>query len=165
MKDLGLDPNDIMAFILAWHFNASTLGEFSHDEFVEGLADMRIDSVQKLKEKMPQLRKELTEERNFKEFYYFLFEYGKAHGTKILDIDIATELWKVSLKERFKFLDLWLNYLQEQHKGKAISRDTWHLLLEFGKQVNSDMSNYDSEGAWPVLIDEFVEYARPKLKK
>ena len=47
--------------------------------------------------------------------------------------------------------------LKEKHNGLGISRDTWALLVEFGKTVNKDLSNYDAEGAWPVLIDEFVE--------
>ena len=60
-------------------------------------------------------------------------------------------------------MDLWLQFLDTQKY--AISKDTYILLYDFTQSIDKDMSNYDENGAWPVLIDEFVEYARPKLVK
>jgi len=63
-------------------------------------------------------------------------------------------MWQTVLAGRFKLLDQWVKFLQEQHK-RPISRDTWALLWEFAK---TKLENYDASEAWPVLIDEFVDY-------
>jgi DCN1-like protein 4/5 len=45
---------------------------------------------------------------------------------------------------------------------KAVTKDVWDMLLAFSTTIDDDMSNFDEDGAWPVLLDEFVEWFREK---
>ncbi|KAL6841935.1 hypothetical protein ACP4OV_028447 [Aristida adscensionis] len=46
----------------------------------------------------------------------------------------------------------------QKHQRHNISEDTWQQLLAFCRCVNEDLEGYDPRGAWPVLIDDFVEH-------
>lgn len=160
--DLELDPTSITVLVLAWKLKAAVQCEFSQKEFVDGLERLRVDDIKKLKKVLPKLEQDLEDTRQFRDFYLFTFNFAKNPNQKSLELDMALAYWGIVLKGRFVHLDLWIEFVQDNHK-RAITKDTWTLLLDFSNQINGMFSNYDDEGAWPILIDEFVEWAKPRL--
>ncbi|KAJ8434521.1 hypothetical protein Cgig2_030144 [Carnegiea gigantea] len=163
--------NDLQ-LVLSWHMKAATMCEYSKEEFIGGLLSLgqvlgslldlcfgnRVDSLEKLHERIPYMRSELKDEQKFREIYLFAFGWAKEKGQKSLALDTAIGMWQLLFAEKqWPLIDHWCQFLQARH-NKAISRDTWAQLLEFVRTVDPQLSNYDAEGAWPYLIDEFVEY-------
>uniref|UniRef100_A0A7N0ZZ79 Defective in cullin neddylation protein n=1 Tax=Kalanchoe fedtschenkoi TaxID=63787 RepID=A0A7N0ZZ79_KALFE len=46
----------------------------------------------------------------------------------------------------------------QKNQRYNISEDTWKQVLAFSRCVHETLEGYDPEGAWPVLIDDFVEH-------
>lgn len=78
---------------------------------MNGFSDLGVDSIDKLKAKLPLLEMELKDPTKFKDFYHFTFNYAKDPGQKGLDLEMAVAYWNIVLKDRFKFLDLWCKFL------------------------------------------------------
>lgn len=157
-NDLMVDPQDIVMLVVSWHMKAATMCEFSKEEFVGGLQSLGIGSLERFRERLPFIRSEINDNQKFKEIYIFAFGWAKEKGQKSLALDTAIGMWQLLFAEKkWPLVDHWCQFLQVKH-NKAISRDTWSQLLEFATSVDPELSNYDAEGAWPYLIDEFVEY-------
>jgi len=54
-------------------------------------------------------------------------------------------------------------YLKEQTSYKSVNLDQWMNILEFSRTIRADFTNYDENGAWPVLLDEYCEWAKDRF--
>ncbi|EFH53406.1 hypothetical protein ARALYDRAFT_347271 [Arabidopsis lyrata subsp. lyrata] len=90
-------------------------------------------------------------------FYDFVFFMCRENGQKNITISRAITAWKLVLAGRFRLLNRWCDFI-EKNQRHNISEDTWQQVLAFSRCVHENLEGYDSEGAWPVLIDDFVEH-------
>ncbi|KAL7423322.1 Scaffold-type E3 ligase [Cryptotrichosporon argae] len=190
---LDIDPeSDSVLFCLAADLGSKTTGEWEKGPFVEGWKAMpgNIDSLEKMKAHLPTLRKRLnTDPVYFKKVYMHVFDLIKAPGARVVTLDTAIDMWNLFLPPALaakpsalshvspdtptapstepptfsqKSLDMWLDFQRE--RGKAVSKDTWSLLIDFMRTIDADLKAYDEEAAWPSTIDDFVEYVRERQK-
>jgi DCN1-like protein 1/2 len=158
-EDLGVDPGDVAVLVLAYHFGAAAMCEFSKAEFVSGMTRLGVDSVPKLAAKLPALRASLAEEATFRAVYAFAFAFARDKGAKSLSPDTALALWQLLLPARWPAGEAWCAFVAGAGL-KTVTADTWSQLLEFSRTVKADLSNYDPEGAWPSLLDDFAEHLK-----
>lgn len=163
-REIGVEDEDMLRqLLLSWAMKAKTLGQYTRAEFTEGLTYLKCATTDALKAKVAVLPDDVREDPGaFKDFYNYVFSYARDKGQKGLDLEMAVALWGEVLKGKFHFLDMWCDYLQENHKH-TITKDEWQLLLDFATSIKKDMSNHNPEEAWPVLFDDFVDYGREKM--
>jgi hypothetical protein len=84
-----------------------------------------------------------------------------------LDTELVVALLKMVLTGRIPGdrLESFCAFAETQKSYTRITLDQWTSFLDFCLAV-PDLSQYDeSSSAWPVLIDEYVEYMQDQSKK
>lgn len=177
--DIGITPDDVVMLVLAERMGADVMGEISKEQFETGLVGLNLDSVGKIKAALPSLRAQIVgynnnnniglssdpeSRRRFKEIYNFAYLISREKGQKCVQQEMALEMWALLLPpQRWPLIHDWCAFLKETH-NRAVSRDTWVQLVEFIENVPQDgaYTGYDDSGAWPYLVDEFVDWYRKK---
>ncbi|KAI8913238.1 Cullin binding-domain-containing protein [Gorgonomyces haynaldii] len=158
-QDLEVDPQDKVMLVIAKHFQCPGMCIWTRKGWIEGMTQLGCDTIEDLKQKIPDLRKELDTDDGLRDVYLYTFQFARQENQKSLPVEIAVAFWKLLLDNKWKHLDRFLDYVTEHHQ-KAISKDTWVQLWDFIKTAKDDFSGYDPDSAWPVLIDNFVEHCK-----
>ncbi|XP_069646534.1 DCN1-like protein 4 isoform X3 [Haliaeetus albicilla] len=160
-EDIGVEPENVVMLVLAWKLDAQNMGYFTLQEWLKGMTSLQCDTTEKLRNSLDYLRSLLNEPTNFKLIYRYAFDFAREKDQRSLDINTAKCMLGLLLGKTWSLFPVFHQFL-EQSKYKVINKDQWCNVLEFSRTINLDLSNYDEDGAWPVLLDEFVEWYKGK---
>lgn len=188
-EDLGIEADDVVTLALALELGSKELGTWAKKNWVDGWKRLGADSLEGMKPVLRTLSNKLASDADyFHRVYNQAFELAKAEGQRSLTIDSAQAFWEMllpfglrggalshvssavdgedvdmdSTEEGFqeKHVKWWFDFLNQ--RGKGVTKDTWQMLYEFIRSIDSKFTKYDMEAAWPSTIDDFVEYAKTR---
>ncbi|KAI8576947.1 hypothetical protein K450DRAFT_254373 [Umbelopsis ramanniana AG] len=136
------------------------MGYFTKDEWMDGMRNLNVTNNEDLKAKIFDMEESLQDERQFKDFYSFVFPFAKTKTQKSMDVEVALALWEIVLKDRYAHVPLFIDFIRKQEPIKVVNKDQWTSFLDFCKVISVDLSNFDPLSSWPVLFDEYVEWRR-----
>lgn len=82
-----------------------------------------------------------------------------------MDIETAKAMLSLLLSKSWPLYSEFEEFLQQQKAPKVINKDQWNNIFEFSKTIHMDLSNYSIDGAWPVLLDDFVDFLQKKRQE
>jgi len=168
-EKLGIDPlEDIRVLVLLWKMGSKEKpAQISKEEWMGGCQRLQADSLEKFQAMLPSLETGFLDQMEFKDFYKFCFRFNLHSTHRTLDKDDVVALMKMVLKERIPSdrLETFCAFVETQTSYTRITQDQWTSFLDFCYECE-DLSTYDeSNSAWPVLIDEYVEYMEKQQSK
>jgi len=162
-EDLQVEPENIVMLVLAWKMDAKRMGYFTLREWMKGMQELQCDSTSKVRNKLDYLRSLLNDQSNFKNIYRYAFDFAKDKDQRSCDIETAKAMLQLLLGKHWPLFPSFYQFL-DQSKYKVINKDQWCNVLEFSRSININLTNYDEDGAWPVLLDEFVDWYRRSIQ-
>ncbi|CAB9516147.1 DCN1-like protein [Seminavis robusta] len=167
-EKLDIDPlEDLRVLVLLWKMGANEKpAQISKQEWMQGCAKLNVDSIAKFQNILPSLDTGFLDQTEFKDFYKFCFQFNRQGTHRTLDKELVVALIKMVLKERIPKdrLDSFCDFVESQESYTRITLDQWTSFLDFCYECE-DLSSYDeSTSAWPVLIDEYVEFMEERAK-
>jgi DCN1-like protein 4/5 len=171
--DLGVAPEDVGVLVLAWHLGAKQMGFFTRAEWLDGMQRLKVETLPQLRARVRAMRAELDDAATLRDVYRFAFVFSRERDAKVIDAQTADGLLALLLGPpaepagapvplpRGRYVQEFREFLKNS-AHKSVNMDQWTSFLDFSLTIARDLSNYDEAGAWPVMLDEFVQYLRTK---
>ena len=165
--DLGLDPSDRRVLLLAWAARAARMGYFSRPELSRAGAALRANTLPALAAALGPLAASTdASPSQFAAFAAFAFQYCLTDpGQRLLPLADASSLLAVVLPPANPHRGAMLEFLGAQTEYRTVTADTWAGMTRFALRVDAGCDAHADDDAWPVLVDNYVDWVRASRAK
>lgn len=177
--DVGLD--DIFFLVFAFYCECRTQGVITKDDFTRGLRTLHVDTLEALKANVQVCRQApFKDVQQLRKVYSYAFAYSLEPLQKQLPTELAVAYWRLILEPlNWCFFNHFLHYIECVSNLSSVTKDVWLMVLEFvltsqppagnldaaEDTIDRVLQEYEDDGAWPLVIDSFVEWMRYERKK
>lgn len=187
----GIPLEGALPLILAWQLDGKEMAKITKDEWVKGMGTLKIASLPALATALNDLQNLLIMKQGavkksvskkdqdlydktsyhayaqdpkaaFSKLYTYCFALAKPEGSRNIDMETSCAFWSVLLVPQYPIMRDVLEFLAEKGTYKATNKDLWSMVLEFCETVDPSLEDYEADGAWPTLLDDFVSWQKSK---
>jgi hypothetical protein len=168
--DMNIDvESDAEAILAAYLLESPSTGVFLREKFVRNWSNINTATIATIEDMAKYLHDAKSDSKLFNEAHKFAFKYALEDGQRKLELEDAISLWKVLYQDEFrkfaetgtpttatKFVN---DFIEAGNSGKTqISRDEWEMSAPFFAIPLSELEKHSETAAWPVLMDDFVDF-------
>ncbi|KAF3169019.1 DCN1-like protein 4 [Orbilia oligospora] len=187
LEDLSVKFESAAIYVLCWKLGLVTMGSIPREKWTEGMKKYNIaNNTQLLKALggwLQQAKPVSPPSDDFLSFFKYMFQFSKNTpeartipaenalaalafvlnpSTYDLKYDPETAVPLKWEKHPYPHAVPFLEFLAEKQPVKAINKDQWESFLPFNRSVEYMLGNYDPEGAWPALYDQYVDWRKER---
>ncbi|CZT40983.1 probable SCRO protein [Rhynchosporium secalis] len=170
LGDLGVNSENAEILVALEIVQSPALGEMSKNAFVEAWKRIGADTISKQKTYVAsQISLLSTDMALFKRVYKHAFICSKETSQKALPLENAIIYWQLLfappgmkwITPSTNWLQLWIDFISQKWT-RSVNKDMWNQTAVFFEKTLQDetLGFWSEDGAWPGVIDQFVEYAK-----
>ncbi|KAF8497222.1 DUF298-domain-containing protein [Russula emetica] len=187
-KEAQVPLDGALPLLLSWQFSSHEIAKISKQEWMEGTAALRVSSLASFAVVLKDLNDLIVlgrpavaisrvrsqrgatydttrydsyaadTRKTFSSFYSFCFALAKPESSRNIDMETACAFWSVLLAPQFPLITHVIEFINTTGIYKGVNKDLWNMMLEFCRDTRLDLSNFEVDGAWPTVIDDFVRW-------
>ncbi|KAK6499888.1 DCN1-like protein 4 [Arthrobotrys musiformis] len=187
LEDLSVKFESAAIYILCWKLGLPTMGSIPREQWNSGMRKHNVaNNAQLLKTLgtwLQQTKPVSPPTDDFLSFFKYMFQFSKnvpeartiaaENATAVLGFVLDPRTYDLKYDpetaDPLKWEDHpyphavpFLEFLTEKQPVKVINKDQWESFLPFNRSVEYMLGNYDPNGAWPALYDQYVEWRKER---